>query len=129
LTLKRAVVKLKEMFRLTWVRRTGVAVALLVSLCTGTVALPHAVGFEDSACGRILVSHDESAHYIGPARSSAHTDGQHCFLCHSLRSFCPFFEKYEQRDGALRAERPHAAPVAVASSLEWSLAPGRAPPV
>ena len=107
----------------------GVAVFLLVSLCAGSLAPPHGEGGDDFACSPILVSHDESAHYIGAAPSSRHDDAQHCFLCHSVRSFHRVFDKYEQRDGILRAERLHAAPLVFAGRLEWALAPGRAPPV
>ncbi len=124
---------LKPMFHTTsWIRRAGVAVFLLASLCTGTVALPHADGLDDFACSPVLVSlvnHDESAHYFGSAPFSRDSDGPHCFLCHSLRSFHPAFEKYQQRHISFRAERLHAAVVAFAECLEWSLAPGRAPPV
>jgi hypothetical protein len=105
-----------------------VAFCLLVSLSTGTRALPHASDPDDFACSPILVNHDESAHYVGAAPSSPVTDTQHCFLCHSLRSFFSAFEKYEQRDGAPRVERLHAPPLASAARLEWSLVLGRAPP-
>lgn len=118
------------MFRaMSWIRRTGVAVALLASLCTGVVALPHAEGLDDVACSPVFVSHDESAHYIGVAPSSPAGEVEHCFLCHSLRSFHPVFDKYELRDGTSRAERLHATLVAGDSRLDWALVPGRAPPV
>ena len=101
---------------------------LLASLCAGAVALPHADGLDDFACSPVAVSHDESAHHFRAASSSRESDRQHCFLCHSLRSFHPGFEKYEQPDGALPTERLHASLVAPADRLDWSLAPGRAPP-
>ena len=123
------------MFRAgSWIRRVGVALLVLASLCAGTVALPHAEGQDDFACSAVLVSlvslvsHDQSAHHFRAAPSSRDTDGEHCFLCHSLRSFHPAFEKYQQRYRAVRAERLHATLVAIADRLEWSLAPGRAPP-
>jgi len=115
------------MFRAnSWRQRAGVAVLLLVSLCAGRVALPHAE--DPDASGPVLVNHDESAHYIGSAPTSSDADHPHCFLCHSLRSFCSGFEKYEQRESAVRAERLHPAAIVFADRLEWSLVPGRAPP-
>lgn len=111
-----------------WIRRASVAVFLLASLCTGVVAVPHADGLDDVACSPVFVAHDASAHYIGDASSSPARDAQHCLLCHSLRSCCSIFEKYELRDGPLHVERPSAAPVAFVGHLEWSLTPGRAPP-
>jgi hypothetical protein len=109
-------------------QRARISVVLLVALCAGPVTLPHAEGPDDSACRPVLVSHDESAHFIGAAPSTSETDSQHCYLCHSARSFSSLFEKHEQRDRALGAERLHAAPVALADRLEWSLVLGRAPP-
>ncbi len=113
----------------SWIQRAGVALLLLASLCTGSVAPPHAEELADFVCSPILVNHDENAHYVGAAPTSRAVDGQHCFLCHSLRSFYLGFEKFEQRDSTLSAEQLHAAPVAFADCLDWSLAPGRAPPV
>ena len=112
----------------SWIQRAGVASLLLVSLCAGRVALPHAGDPDDFASSPVLVTHDERAHYIGSAPASRNAEHQHCFLCHSLRSFCSGFEKYEQRDSALRAERLHAATIVLADRLEWSLVQGRAPP-
>lgn len=112
----------------SWLRPAVVAVSLLVSLCAGTLAPPHAEGTGDFGCSPIFIGHDERAHYIGAAPSSRHDEAQHCFLCHSLRSFHRVFDKYEQRDGTLRAEPIHAALLVFAGRLEWALAPGRAPP-
>jgi hypothetical protein len=117
------------MFRAkSWVLRAGVAGLLLVSLCAGTVAPPHAEGLDDFACAPIFVSHDESAHYIGEAPTSSGVAEQHCFLCHSLRSFYPRLDQFVQYDGALHTEQLHTAPFAFADRLNWSLVPGRAPP-
>jgi hypothetical protein len=118
------------MFRAqSWIRRSGMAVVVLASLCAGTVALPHAEGLDDFACSPVPVSHDERAHSIGAASTSRESDGQHCFLCHSLRSFHTPLERSPQRHRAVRAERLHATPFALAERLDWPLAPGRAPPV
>jgi hypothetical protein len=117
------------MFRArSWVLRAGVTALLLVSLCAGTVALPHAEGLDDFACAPILVSHDESAHHISEAPASSDVDRQHCFLCHSLRSFYPGLDEFVQHDGALYTEQLHTAPFSFADRLNWSLVPGRAPP-
>jgi hypothetical protein len=117
------------MFRAkSWMPRAHVAVLLLVSLCAGPVTLPHAEDSDDFACSLVLVSHDESAHYIGAAPTASDVDGRHCFLCHSLRSFYPGLDKFVQHDGALRTEQPHTAPFAFAGHLDWSLVSGRAPP-
>lgn len=112
----------------SWMQRAGITV-LLLALSAGSLTLPHGDGRDDPACGPVLVSHDQSAHYIGAASATRETDPQHCYLCHSARTLFSVFEKYKQREGALHPERLHAAPVALAGRLEWSLVRGRAPPV
>jgi hypothetical protein len=120
--------KLKSMFR-WWpgIQRAGVAVCLLVSFCAGTLALPHAEGAGDAVCRPIVVNHDESAHYVGEAPPLG-AEGQHCFLCHSLRVSYRVFDKYEQRNTNHSVERLHGSHLVFAGRLEWSIAPGRAPP-
>ena len=105
------------MFRgASWIRRAGVALLLLASLGAGTVALPHADGADDFACTSIAVAHDESAHYIGADATPAPAEADHCFLCHSLRSFYPAFDKFQQHHYSPRTERLHLAPVDRASA-------------
>ena len=89
--------------------------------------LPHAGG-DDAGCGPVFVNHDAGAHHIGIATSIADRDAQHCYLCHSLRSFFSLIDKYEQRDLPLHSERLHAGNVAPPDRLAHSLALGRAPP-
>ena len=112
----------------SWIRCAAV-VALLTSLCAGTMSRPHAESSNDRACDPIRVAHDESAHSIGAdARNiDTHADG-HCFTCHSLRGLSPGFEKYVLRDGAVSAEGLHARAVVIVDRLDWSLTPSRAPP-
>ena len=112
----------------SWIRRGGVALMLLASLGAGSIALPHADD-PDVACSPILVAHDESAHHIGPGPKLAAAETDHCFLCHSLRSFYPAFEKFEHHHHGPRAERLHIAPIDRARHSAWTLVPGRAPPV
>jgi hypothetical protein len=114
--------------REAWIRRAGVSALVLLSLCVGTIALPHAEGLDDLACSPVVFGNGESDRSIDAASESAGEDAAHCFLCHSLRSFHPAFEKYEQRIGTARAERLHAASVTFADCVDWSLVPGRAPP-
>jgi hypothetical protein len=117
------------MFRAqSWIRRAGVALLLLASLGVSTVALPHADG-RDADCDAIAVAHDESAHSVAAAESRMPIDGDHCFLCHSLRTFYPAFEKFEHYHYGPRAERLHIAPFDRALIINWTLVPGRAPPV
>ena len=111
----------------SWIRRAGVVFLLLASLCAGTVALPHADD-GDVACGPIAVAHDESAHYIGPDRTKAPPEGEHCFLCHSLRSFYTAFDRFDQHYHGPRAERLHITPIDRARLVAWTLVHGRAPP-
>ena len=116
------------MFRMkVWSGRAGVIALVLLSLLTGTLAVPHAE-VDDLACTPVVLSHDETAHVLGAAPDSSERGSEHCFLCHSLRSFHPAFEKYEQKTGAFRAERMHAAAFVFADRIDWSLVPGRAPP-
>jgi hypothetical protein len=110
------------------VQRAGVAIALLVSLCAGTFTRSHADD-ADFACNPVPVAHDERAHYIGADPTPAPSHADHCFLCHSLRSFHSAFDKFEHHDNAPRVERLHAAQVDRAGVVEWTLVPGRAPPV
>ena len=76
-----------------------------------------------------MVAHDESAHYIGADATPGAAHADHCFLCHSLRSFHPAFEKFQQPHHAPRTERLQLAPIDRARRLAWTLVPGRAPPV
>ena len=111
-----------------WIRRAGVALLLMASLGAGAVAPPH-VDDCDADCSPVAVAHDESAHHIQAASSRTPIDGDHCFLCHSLRSFLSAFDKYEHHYDGPRAERLHIAPVDRALIVAWTLVPGRAPPV
>lgn len=111
-----------------WCRRVAIALLLLASFGAGTFALPHEDGAGDAACSPIAAAHDESAHYVAPDPAPAPAGADHCFLCHSPRSFYPAFDKFEQHDYSLRAERLYLAPFDSASIVAWSLVPGRAPP-
>ena len=112
----------------SWMRRPGVALLLAAHLGVGSLALPH-TDDPDAQCSPILVAHDASAHRIGAAAKPAAAETEHCFLCHSLRSFYPAFDMFEQADDAPRAEQLHIAPIDRVRLLAWTLAPGRAPPV
>lgn len=112
----------------SWIRRAGVALVLLASLCPSTFALPHADN-RDVDCTPIAVAHDENAHHIRADPTAAPADTNHCFLCHSLRSFYPAFEKFEHHHYGTSAERLHIAPIDRARVVAWTLVPGRAPPV
>ena len=114
--------------REAWIRHAGVALLLLVSLATGTIALPHADD-ADVACSPIFVAHDESAHHIAADPATAPAESEHCFLCHSLRSHYPAFDRFEHHHYGPRAERLYAAPLDRASLAAWAFVPGRAPPV
>jgi hypothetical protein len=111
----------------SWIQRAGVALLLLASLGAGSFAPPHE-DEADVACIPVAVAHDESAHYIGADPTPAPADADHCFLCHSLRSFYPAFDKFEQHHYAPRTERLHLAPIDRDSVVAWTLVPGRAPP-
>ena len=109
-------------------RRVVVVVVMLASLVAGTATVPHTEDPDDVACSPVAVSHNESAHHVAAAPASPDGDAQHCFLCHSLRSFHSVFSKFEHRDDVQRPERLHANPVGVTGRVEWTLVPGRAPP-
>lgn len=111
----------------SWIQRAGVALLLLASLGAGSFALPHEDA-ADIACSPIAVAHDASAHYVAADPTPAPAEADHCFLCHSLRSFYPAFNKFEQHDYAPRTERLHLAPIDRDSVVAWTLVPGRAPP-
>lgn len=70
-------------------RRTQLAALFALLVMTGSVpvsiaALVHVA--DDAACEPLFVSHDESAHRIGAARTLS-TLPQHCAVCHWLQSF------------------------------------------
>ena len=113
----------------SWIQRAGVALLLLASLGASAVALPHADGGDDAACSPVAVAHDESAHHLAADPTPAPADGDHCFLCHSVRSYDQAFDRFEQHHYGSRAERLHVAPIARARLTDWTLVPGRAPPV
>ena len=107
--------------------RAGVILVLLASLTAGSIALPHADA--DAACSPVPVSHDESAHYIGADSTPSPAESEHCFLCHSVRSFYPAFDRFEHDRHGPSAERLHSAATDRARVAAWVLVPGRAPPV
>jgi hypothetical protein len=109
-------------------RRAGIALLVLASFVAGITSLPHTEGSEDLVCSPVVVAHDETAHYVGAVRGSGGADAQHCFLCHTARSFCSVLDRFEQRDGRLRGERPHIGPIDRRSLAGWTVGPGRAPP-
>ncbi len=109
--------------------RTGVAIALLAALCGSAIPLPHAEGPDDFACSPVPVAHDESAHYVGADPRPAQNHADHCFLCHTLRSFHSSFDTFEQHDNTSHTERLYLSQVDRAGLFEWTLVPGRAPPV
>jgi hypothetical protein len=113
----------------SWIQRSGVALLLLASLGASTTALSHADGSGDAACSPVAVAHDESAHYIGadPTPAAA-AEADHCFLCHSLRSYYPAFNRFQQHYYTPRTERMHVPPIDRARVVAWTLVPGRAPP-
>jgi hypothetical protein len=112
----------------SWIRRAGVAMLLVASLGLGSTAPPHADGADDAACSPVAVAHDESAHSIEADSTPAPAEAGHCFLCHSLRSFYPAFDRFQQHHDTPRTEQLHAAPIDRASVVAWTLVPGRAPP-
>ena len=111
----------------SWIQRTGVVFVLLASLTAGSVALPHDAA--DVECSPVLVSHDESAHHIGADSTRSPAESEHCFLCHSLRSLYPAFDRFEHHHHGPNTERLHTAATDCARVAAWVLVPGRAPPV
>jgi hypothetical protein len=129
LTPYRPAVKLDSMFRdQSWIRRAGVTLLVLTSFVAAVTALPHDEGLDDLSCSPLAVAHDETAHYIGALENPDKTDSQHCFLCHSTRSFCSVLDRFVQRDDVVRGERPHTLPIVRSTVVDWTVGPGRAPP-
>jgi hypothetical protein len=117
------------MFRCQWwFTRAGIAFLLLASMGASSLGL-HSAADRDVACNPIAIAHDSSAHYIGIDATPDAPGAEHCFLCHSLRSFHPAFDRFEQPHNAPRAERLQIAPLDRAGRLAWTIVPGRAPPV
>jgi hypothetical protein len=110
----------------SWIQRAGVVFVLLATLTSGTIALPHDAA--DAECIPALVTHDESAHRISAGSTPSAADSGHCFLCHSLRSFYPAFDRFEHSHDAPSAERLYTAATYRARVAAWVLVPGRAPP-
>jgi hypothetical protein len=118
------------MFRArSWAHRAGIALTLVVSLLSGTASLPHAESADDLECNPIPVAHDEAAHYVGPDSVPAEADADHCFLCHAVRSFYSAFDRFEHYDNSPHAGHLQAAQIDRPELVEWTLVPGRAPPV
>lgn len=108
-----------------WTRRTGFLL-LIAALFSGTVVRPH---LDDPACISAAVVHDESAHRLtaGTERTDAETD--HCFLCHTFRSFHPPSDRFGQRDVVRESERLHVRHIRASERVAWSVVGERAPPV
>lgn len=112
----------------SWIRRVGVAVALLAALFGSAIPIPHADGIDDPACSPVPVAHDESAHYVGADSAPEQAHADHCFVCHSLRSFHSALDTFVEHDNASHAEPLHLSQVDRAGLVAWTLVPGRAPP-
>lgn len=112
----------------TWFRRAGIGLMLLASMVASSLGL-HYAAERDVACSPVLVAHDASAHSIGTGANPDTAAPEHCFLCHSLRTFHPAFDSFDQPHHAPRAERLQVARVDSARLLAWTLVPGRAPPL
>lgn len=112
----------------SWTRRASVALLLLASLAASTTALPHDAA-RDADCDVVAVAHDARAHSIAPGQPRGLVDGDHCFLCHSLRTFYSAFDTFEHHHYAPSAERLHTSPLNRAAIVAWTLVSGRAPPV
>jgi hypothetical protein len=122
--------KLTSMIRgAFWIQRAGVALLLLGSLTVGSIALPHADGVDDTPCDHVMIAHDESAHYIGAHHAPASGETTHCVLCHSLRTFYPAFDRFQQHHYTPLIERLHLGAIERVSAVAWTLVPGRAPPL
>lgn len=111
-----------------WRRRGAVAALVLLSLLAGTIPGPHLDGLDDPDCLPQLVGHNERAHHFSAVSSSRTASTEHCFLCHSLRSFNQPHERHQPRDLSADSEQLHVAGPAVAAHSEWSPTAGRAPP-
>ncbi len=103
--------------------------ALFAALCGSAIPIPHAEGIDDPVCSPIPVAHDESAHYVGADSAPDEVHADHCFVCHTLRSFHSAFDTFASHDNASQAERLHLSHIDRARLVEWTLVPGRAPPV
>ena len=90
--------------------------------------MPHAGGADLDLCMGTLVQHDQGAHYIGAKPESVSPDGQHCLICHSLRSLGSVLDIFQQRETIVAAEPLHALALIARDRLEWALVLGRAPP-
>jgi hypothetical protein len=108
-----------------WTRRTGFLL-LIVALFSGTVVRPHV---DDPACASAAVLHDESAHRLTAGTERANADGDHCFLCHTFRSYHPPSDRFGQRDAVRESERLHVRQVRTSERAAWSAVAERAPPV
>ena len=123
------VAKLKSMLRARLCHHRAFVVGfLLICLTVSLATKPHADSADADACSVLLVSHDETAHYVGAAPQAAKTADDHCFLCHSLRSLGSVLDKFEQRETIRHAERLHVPALTLVDRIEWSLVLGRAPP-
>jgi hypothetical protein len=113
------------MFRGTpWARRTGFLL-LVVALFSGAIVRPHV---DDPACVSAAVLHDESAHRITAAADRADVDGEHCFLCHTFRSFHPPSDRFGERHAVCDSESLHVRQIRAFERMAWSVVGERGPP-
>ena len=93
------------MFRArSWIRHAGVcARRARQSLSRARSRLPHAEGPTTSRARRLRSPRRERPLHRRRRLRRRERDADHCFLCHSLRSFHPAFDKYEQQHGTVRA--------------------------
>lgn len=66
--------------------RRGLAAVLAAVVVGGALDWGHA-GADDPNCSPVLVLHDHAAHRFNATPSNATQPSDHCYLCHSLRTF------------------------------------------
>ncbi len=104
---------------------------LALSVITGSVPISTAALLHDASddiCQPTLVRHDEAAHRIGGARSTA-PEPEHCAICHWLQSLQTVIATFGVVAPAAQSQHVCASILSAASAAGIGQLSARAPPL
>lgn len=110
--------------------RIGIVVTLIGALlAVMTAPAFHAEVNDDAGCEPVVVSHDTTQHRVGAAEQARSLAGEHCAICHLIRSTRDSDTPDGYRTHAAHRRTPHvASTVACVSPATLAAFPARAPP-
>ncbi len=113
-----------------WSRALSLSVIVCLSTLSGWSALAHGNDCHDADCAGAIIAHDASAHALHAPQPLGGGHGDHCILCHWVRTIRPPASS-TQTPAVVASQdaRPQAADVRVVSGALAVQPPLRSPPL